>query len=213
MICRPSLCARARAFCSVAENPSLPVPTTSTRGTRKNAPPLITLSDTLNTVPTHRLDVALPLRCKVHFTSQGETGNATLNTVQSVGELAAGTAQAVKSAAAEGLQAVGSTAKTAPNTAGGILGSFASRAKASRADRTSTVNAGDSFEDSLKTVRSSRSSLTVESPPKKEFDSKKRELWGFMGPWQTPEIQTLSSLPIYQRKMARAIYTIHRSER
>lgn len=53
----------------------------------------------------------------------------------------------------------------------------------------------------------------MESPPKKEFDSKKRELWGFMGPWQTPEIRTLSPLPIYQRKMARAIYTIHRSER
>lgn len=212
MICRPSLCARARALRSAAENPSLPVPTTSTRGTRKNALPLITLSDALNTVPTHRLDPS-PLRCKVYFTSQGETGNATLNAAQSVGELAAGTAQAVKSAAAEGLQAVDSTAKTAPNTAGGILGSFASRAKASRADRTSTVNAGNSFEDNLKKVRSSRSSLTVESPPKKEFDSKKRELWGFMGPWQTPEIQTLSPLPIYQRKMARAIYTIHRSER
>ena len=60
MICRPSLCARARALRSAAENPSLPVPTTSTRGTRKNALPLITLSDALNTVPTHRLDPSPP---------------------------------------------------------------------------------------------------------------------------------------------------------
>lgn len=60
MICRPSLCARARALRSATENPSLPVPTTSTRGTRKNALPLITLSDALNTVPTHRLDPSPP---------------------------------------------------------------------------------------------------------------------------------------------------------
>lgn len=40
--------------------PESSVPTTSTRGTRKNALPLITLSDALNTVPTHRLDTSPP---------------------------------------------------------------------------------------------------------------------------------------------------------
>lgn len=106
----------------------------------------------------------------------GEAKTATLNAAQSVGELAAGTAQAAGSAAVEGLQAAGATAKSALGAAGGILGSLASRAKASRAVGTSAAKVDNSFEDSLQKVKKLKELLDCGILTQEEFDSKKREL-------------------------------------
>lgn len=106
----------------------------------------------------------------------GEAKTATLNAAQSVGELAAGTAQAAGSAAAEGLQAAGATAKSALGAAGGLLGSLASRAKASRAASSSESHADDTFESNLQKVKKLKELLDCGILTQEEFDSKKREL-------------------------------------
>lgn len=107
-----------------------------------------------------------------------EAKTATLNTAQSVGELAAGTAQAAGSAAVEGLQAAGATAKSALGAAGEILGSLASRAKASRAASTSTAKVDSSFEDSLEKVKQLKELLDCGILTQEEFDAKKCKLLG-----------------------------------
>ena len=106
----------------------------------------------------------------------GEAKTATLNAAQSVGELAAGTAQAAGSAAVEGLQAAGATAKSALGAAGGLLGSLASRAKASRAASSSESYAYDTFESNLQKVKKLKELLDCGILTQEEFDSKKREL-------------------------------------
>lgn len=117
----------------------------------------------------------------------GEAKTATLNAAQSVGELAAGTAQAAGSAAIEGLQAagtvaaeslqaVGASAKDALGAAGGLLGSLASRAKASRAASSSESHADDTFESNLQKVKKLKELLDCGILTQEEFDSKKREL-------------------------------------
>lgn len=106
----------------------------------------------------------------------GEAKTATLNAAQSFGELAAGTAQAAGSAAAEGLQAAGATAKSALGAAGGLLGSLASRAKASRAASSSESHADDTFESNLQKVKKLKELLDCGILTQEEFDSKKREL-------------------------------------
>lgn len=108
----------------------------------------------------------------------GEAKTATLNAAQSVGELAAGTAQAAGSAAVEGLQAAGATAKSALGAAGGILGSLASRTKASRAASTSTAKVDSSFEDSLEKVKQLKELLDCGILTQEEFDAKKCKLLG-----------------------------------
>ena len=105
-----------------------------------------------------------------------EAKTATLNAAQSVGELAAGTAQAAGSAAVEGLQAAGVTAKSALGAAGGLLGSLASRAKASRAASSSESHADDTFESNLQKVKKLKELLDCGILTQEEFDSKKREL-------------------------------------
>lgn len=107
-----------------------------------------------------------------------EAKTATLNAAQSVGELAAGTAQAAGSAAVEGLQAAGATAKSALGAAGGILGSLASRVKASRAASTSTAKVDSSFEDSLEKVKQLKELLDCGILTQEEFDAKKCKLLG-----------------------------------
>lgn len=117
----------------------------------------------------------------------GEAKTATLNAAQSVSELAAGTAQAAGSAAIEGLQAagtvaaeslqaVGASAKDALGAAGGLLGSLASRAKASRAASSSESHADDAFESNLEKVKKLKELLDCGILTQEEFDSKKREL-------------------------------------
>lgn len=117
----------------------------------------------------------------------GEAKTATLNAAQSVSELAAGTAQAAGSAAIEGLQAagtvaaeslqaVGASAKDALGAAGGLLGSLASRAKASRAASSSESHADDTFEGNLQKVKKLKELLDCGILTQEEFDSKKREL-------------------------------------
>lgn len=118
---------------------------------------------------------------------------ATLNAAQSVGELAAGTAQAAGSAAIEGLQAagtvaaeslqaVGASAKDALGAAGGLLGSLASRAKASRAASSSESHVNDTFENNLEKVKKLKELLDCGILTQEEFDSKKRELLGLQKP-------------------------------
>ena len=87
-------------------------------------------------------------------------------------EAAAGTV------AAESLQAVGASAKDALGAAGGLLGSLASRAKASRAASTSTAKVDSSFEDSLEKVKQLKELLDCGILTQEEFDAKKCKLLG-----------------------------------